>query len=137
MLGRIHHVGYVARSRSDGVAVFIDKFGLSVVTEFELPQYRLRGAFLGGVDGLVEIVEFTDGRLADERLDGLQLRLDHVAHEVENVGTAAATLRAQGARTCGPDGSPLDDPVSIASGLHIWLVLDAAPGVRLQLVQPA
>jgi catechol 2,3-dioxygenase-like lactoylglutathione lyase family enzyme len=135
MLGRVHHVGYVAASRADGVAVFADELGLDVVTEFELPEYRLIGAFLGSAGGLVEVVEFTDDELAAARLSGHALRLDHVAHEVEDVATAAARLSDQGWRLCGPDGSPLGAPVSIAGSLHVWLEACAVPSVRLQLVQ--
>jgi catechol 2,3-dioxygenase-like lactoylglutathione lyase family enzyme len=135
MLGSVHHVGYVAKNRGDGVAVFVDQFGLALVSEFELPEYRLAGAFLGSVDGLVEVVEFTDDELAAARLCGQALRLDHVAHEVQDIETAAARLIDHGWRLCGPDGSPLRAPVLIAGSLHVWLDARTLPSVRLQLVQ--
>lgn len=135
MLGRVHHVGYVAKNRADGVAVFVDELGLALVSEFELPEYRLTGAFLGAADGLVEVVEFADDEVAAPRLCGHPLRLDHVAHAVRDITTAVATLSDQGWRLCGPDGSPLRAPVSIAGSLHVWLDARTLPSVRLQLVQ--
>jgi catechol 2,3-dioxygenase-like lactoylglutathione lyase family enzyme len=137
MLGRVHHVGYVAMRRADGVAVFAEELGLTLVSEFELPEYRLIGAFLGSAGGLVEVVEFTDDELASARLCGQALRLDHVAYEVEDIETAAATLSEQGWRLCGPDGSSLPAAVSIAGSLHVWLEARTLPSVRLQLVQPS
>jgi hypothetical protein len=132
---RIDHAGYVARDLNAGIAALSRPYDLQLTVEFELPQFSLRGAFLSAGTGAVEVVEFTDATLADSRLGGLDVRLDHVAYEVADIEHAAQRLRNLGARFCGPDGSAVVHPVEIAGSRHLWTFPGTAPGVCMQLIQ--
>ncbi|HEU4702362.1 MAG TPA: VOC family protein [Conexibacter sp.] len=131
-----HHVGYVARDSDLAAATLFRSYGTDLARKVELPQYSLRAIFLSIGDSLLEIVEFTDPAIADERLQGADIRLDHVAYTVADVERAAASLRASGARFRTPDGTPVDGPIELAGARHLWTTPAAAPSVSLQLVEP-
>jgi catechol 2,3-dioxygenase-like lactoylglutathione lyase family enzyme len=135
MLARIDHVGYVVHDLTIGIATLSEPLELRVTLEFELAQYSLRGAFMTGGEAVVEAVEYTDPAIAQARLGGLDVRLDHVAYEVDDIERAATRLRARGVRFCAPDGSEIDDPVELRGARHLWTVPGTAPGVCLQLIE--
>lgn len=137
MLDGFHHCGYIARDLADGVATLQTTFALELAVEFEIPQFTVRGVFLTGGDARIEVFEFTDRALADRRLAGVDLRLDHMAYEVADIDAAVERLRTSGARLCGPDESPLDAPIDLRGARHIWTLPAGAPAVGFQLVQSA
>ena len=137
VLQRLDHVGYLARD----VEAEIERFaglGLPVVRRIELPQYALRGAFLGAGTGEIEVFTFTDGALLEARLGGRDVVIDHVAYAVGDVRASGASLAAEGVRFAGPDGrgevSPAE-PVELGGVLHLWTLPDTAGGHALQLLQ--
>lgn len=131
----LHHVAYVARDREEGVALLTRTYGLEAVTTFELPQYTLRGAFLAGASGLVEVIELTDPALAARRLEGVALRLDHLAFAVDDLDAEVAHLHRVGARLFAPDDSPLAGPVELAGARHVWTRPPGDAAVVVQLVE--
>jgi hypothetical protein len=65
----------------------------------------------------------------------MDVRLDHVAFEVDDIERAAKRLRSAGTRFCGPDGRMLEAPLEFGGSRHLWTVPASAPGVCLQLIQ--
>jgi hypothetical protein len=136
VLQEVDHVAYVARELGAGVAALRSAFELEVTREFELPQFSLRGAFLGEGAALVEVFELLVPELAEPRLGGVDLRLDHVAYDIESIDAAATELRALGVRFCGPDGIEVHEPIELGGNLHLW-TLPGPLGLGLQLVERA
>jgi catechol 2,3-dioxygenase-like lactoylglutathione lyase family enzyme len=135
MFTRIDHVGYVVRDLAQGVAAMREPYELQLATELELPRFAIRATLLTGGAATVEVISFTDPVIAQVRLAGQDVRLDHVACEVTDIEQAAARVRASGGRLCGPDGSELDAPLEVGGARHLWTVPAAAPGVCLQLIE--
>jgi catechol 2,3-dioxygenase-like lactoylglutathione lyase family enzyme len=136
VLGRVDHVGYLVEQLEWGVASFSERLGVPVVRRFERPQFALEGAYLGAGHGDIEVFTFTDPELLDARLDGRKMLLDHVAHEVEDIASLAASLRRGGVRFSGPDlRGELTEAVDLGGVLHLWTVPDSCDGVSLQLMQ--
>jgi hypothetical protein len=135
MLTDIDHVAYVVRELTGGIAVLGTPYDLELALELELPEFSLRAAFLTGGQATLELIEFTDPAIVRRRLGDARVRLDHVGYLVKDIGAAAATLRASGARFCTPHGAPLDAPIEIGGARHLWTVPADASGTCLQLVE--
>jgi catechol 2,3-dioxygenase-like lactoylglutathione lyase family enzyme len=121
------HAGYLVRDLDAGVAFVAKAFGRSVTRTVDRPQWGLLGAYLDEI----EVFTFSDPVLLDERLGGVDAKLDHLAYLVEDIRAEMAALA--GARFSGPDlrGS-VDEPFDLGSGLHIWTTVE---GLGLQLTQ--
>jgi hypothetical protein len=117
------------------VATLGGPYELEVAAEFELPQYSAKVAMLSGGAAVIELIEYTDRRLADERLDGQEMRLDHVAFLVDDIDSATERLRAAGVSFCAADGSPTDAPLEIGGAKHLLTIPVADLGLRVQLVE--
>ncbi len=136
MLGEVDHVGYLARDFEDGLARMVELTGAPLVRRFERPQYSLLGAYLGSGDGHIEVFAFTDPALAAERLDGAELRLDHVAYDVADIDEMFATMRRGGVKFAGPDlREEMHEPVDLGGVRHAWTIPSTCLGQSLQLMQ--
>jgi catechol 2,3-dioxygenase-like lactoylglutathione lyase family enzyme len=136
MLGPVDHVGYLVRDLQAAVADFRARLGVEVQRRFERPQFALEGVYLGAGTGDIEIFTFTDAELARSRLDGAELRLDHVAYRVSDIQSLAGSLRAQGVRFSGPDlRGELSEAVDLGGMLHLWTIPDSCLGLSIQLMQ--
>lgn len=136
MLDKLDHVAYVARNLETGVQATAETFTLEVVREFELPEFNLRGVFLANGAVTIEIFQLLKPGLAESRLAGLDLRLDHAGYEVQDLDTATAALRKLGLRFSGPDGVEVDAPIDLGGSLHLWTMPGHGPfGFGLQLIK--
>jgi catechol 2,3-dioxygenase-like lactoylglutathione lyase family enzyme len=136
MLGRIDHVGYLADDLESAVHAMEERLAIPVVRRFERPQFELAGVYLGEGHPGIEIFTFTDRQLTAQRLAGSELKLDHVAYQVEDIASVCAELRRRGVRFCGPDNrAELPEPVDLGGVLHIWTVPETSCGQVLQLMQ--
>ena len=125
----IDHVGYLVRDLDAGVALVTKAFGADVDRTVDRPQWSLFGHYVGAI----EVFTFTDPQLLDERLGGVDEKLDHIAHAVDDI--EAAMARLPDARFSGPDlRGEATEPFDLGTGLHIWTVVD---GLGLQLIQYA
>ena len=103
----------------------------------DLAQFSIKATFLGEGTGTLEIFTFTDPAILDERLDGADRRIDHVAVRVADLGSLAAQLRATGVRFCTPDRrQDLDEPISTGPSRALWTRPETAAGLALQLIEP-
>jgi catechol 2,3-dioxygenase-like lactoylglutathione lyase family enzyme len=137
MLGRVHHVGYLACDLQAALSRFSARFAVDAVRRFERPQFELEGIYLGAADGDIELFSFTDAELLERRLGGAELLLDHVAYEVADLAALEARMRREGVRFAGPDlREELTEPLDLGGTLHLWTVPETCWGQSLQLLQP-
>jgi catechol 2,3-dioxygenase-like lactoylglutathione lyase family enzyme len=136
LLGAVDRVGYLAADLDRAVADFVELFAIPVVRRFERSEYSLVGAYLGHGHGNIEVFSFSDSQPVERRLNGTHLALDHVAYEVADIDASAATMRAAGARFCGPDfREELFEPVELSRVLHLWTIPETTHGQSIQLLQ--
>lgn len=136
MLGKADHVAYVARNLERGVSTICAALGLEVMREFQLPEFALRGAFLGNGEALVEVFELLEPALSEPRLGEFELQLDHVAYEVGSLEETASLLRAIGVRFSGPDGKEVIEPIELGGSRHLWTIREGRPlRLGLQLIE--
>jgi methylmalonyl-CoA/ethylmalonyl-CoA epimerase len=96
-LGRIHHVAVVVRSLDQSLRVYRDLLGLDLETIMEIPDDRVRIAFLSVGESKVELVEPTDettgvARFLAARGEGFH----HVCFEVDNLAESLLRLEIDG-----------------------------------------
>src|SRR5918993_2349004 len=95
--GRIHHVAVVVRSLEDALPLYRDLLGLPLETITDIPQDRVRIAFLGVGESKVELVEPTDdttgvARFLANRGEGFH----HVCFEVDDLAETLLRLGIDG-----------------------------------------
>jgi catechol 2,3-dioxygenase-like lactoylglutathione lyase family enzyme len=123
----IDHVGYLVRDLDAGVELVRRVFGGQIDREVDRPQWSLFGYYVGQV----EVFTFRDADLLDERLGGVDTKLDHFAYAVPDIRATMAGV--PGALWSGPDlRAEVDEPFELGAALHIWTVVD---GLGLQLMQ--
>lgn len=131
-LGRVHHIALIVRSIDDALAFWRDALGLDVETIMDIPQDRVRIAFLGVGESKVELVEPTDettgvARFLESRGEGFH----HVCFEVANLTEALLRLEI--------DGLELIDtaPRRGAEGPVAFIHPRSCHGVLVELIEAA
>lgn len=123
----LDHVGYLVRDLDAGVELVTRVFGGSVDREIDRPQWSLYGYYVGQI----EVFTFRDAELLDERLEGVDAKLDHIAYAVDDIRATMAGM--PGTRWSGPDlRGVVTEPFDLKTAQHIWTVVD---GLGLQLMQ--
>jgi methylmalonyl-CoA/ethylmalonyl-CoA epimerase len=72
-IGRVHHVALIVRSIEASFSVWRDALGLELETVMEIPDDRVRIAFLGVGESKIELVEPTDETTGADALLRLQI----------------------------------------------------------------
>lgn len=96
-LGKVHHVAIIVASIEGALAFWQDRLGLGLETVLDIPQDRVRIAFLGVGESKMELVQPTDdttgvARFLASRGEGFH----HVCFEVANLGETLIHLASQG-----------------------------------------
>jgi methylmalonyl-CoA/ethylmalonyl-CoA epimerase len=96
-IGRVHHVALIVRSIEDSLGLWRDALALEVETVMDIPDDRVRIAFLGVGESKIELVEPTDdstgvARFLDQKGEGFH----HVCFEVPNLAEALLRLEIGG-----------------------------------------
>lgn len=128
--GRIHHVAVIVRSIDESVALYRDLLGLPLETIMDIPQDRVRIAFLGVGESKVELVEPTDDTTGVARfLANKGEGFHHVCFEVANLAEELTRL--------GIDGVELIDsaPRRGAEGPVAFLHPRSCHGVLVELIE--
>jgi methylmalonyl-CoA epimerase len=128
--GRVHHVAIVVRSIEDALPLYRDLLGLPLETTLDVPNDRVRIAFLGVGESKVELVEPTDDTTGVARfLAGKGEGFHHVCFEVENLAEQLTRL--------GIDGVELIDsaPRRGAEGPVAFLHPRSCHGVLVELIE--
>ena len=76
-IGRVHHVALIVRSIEEALGLWRDALALQLQTVMEVPDDRVRIAFLGVGESKIELVEPTDdttgvARFLSEKGEGFQ-----------------------------------------------------------------
>jgi catechol 2,3-dioxygenase-like lactoylglutathione lyase family enzyme len=117
----IDHIGYLVRDLEAGVDFARRVFGAEITREVDRPQWTLFGYYLGAV----EVFTFTDDARLAACLGDEELKLDHVAHAVDDI--EAAMARLPDARWSGPDlRDTVTEPFDLGAAKHVW-----TPGLQL------
>ena len=132
-LGKVHHVAVVVRSIDVALQLWRDMLGLELETIMDIPQDRVRIAFLGVGESKVELVEPTDDttgvfRFLESKGEGFH----HVCFEVANLAETLIRLELDGLELI--DSAPrkgAEGPVAFLhprSGHGVLVELIEAPG---------
>jgi catechol 2,3-dioxygenase-like lactoylglutathione lyase family enzyme len=130
-VGTMHHVGIVVRDLDRVVAFVTGTFGLPVVNRLASAELGMRAAFLACGPVLVELVEFADPQVTQDRLGDRAAALDHVALQVADLAAAVEALGAHGVRTVH------DAPLVTPAGRTHFTAADTSAGVVWQLLELA
>jgi methylmalonyl-CoA/ethylmalonyl-CoA epimerase len=132
-IGRIHHVAVVVRSIEESLAFYRDALGLDLETIMDVPDDRVRIAFLGVGESKIELVQPTDettgvARFLESKGEGFH----HVCFEVDNLAESLMRLEIDGLELI--DTAPrrgAEGPVAFVhprSGHGVLVELIEAPG---------
>ncbi len=96
-MGKVHHVALIVRSIDDAVGLWRDQLGLPLETIMDIPQDRVRIAFLGVGESKIELVEPMDettgvARFLASKGEGFH----HVCFEVANLAETLLRLEFDG-----------------------------------------
>jgi len=94
---RVHHVAVVVRSIDEATALYRDLLGLELEAIQDIPQDKVRIAFLGVGESKIELVEPTDDSTGVARfLAGKGEGFHHVCFEVANLSEELTRLAIDG-----------------------------------------
>jgi methylmalonyl-CoA epimerase len=128
--GRIHHVAVIVRSIEESLTLYRELLGLPLETIMDIPQDKVRIAFLGVGQSKVELVEPTDDTTGVARfLASKGEGFHHVCFEVDNLAQELTRL--------GIDGVELIDsaPRKGAEGPVAFLHPRSCHGVLVELIE--
>jgi methylmalonyl-CoA/ethylmalonyl-CoA epimerase len=138
MFQSIDHVALIVRDMDDGLSQFTDVYGIEPWggnTEAQQREYGVDTAYFDVGETVLELVSPVEsvgrGQFATEFLQEQGEGVFHVAYEVSELATAAATLEERGVRV----GFWEDEPVEGFSGV----VMTCHPEdtiVPMQIVEP-
>jgi methylmalonyl-CoA/ethylmalonyl-CoA epimerase len=96
-LGKVHHVALIVRSIDEAARLWRDALGLELEAIQDIPQDRVRIAFLGVGESKVELVEPTDDTTGVARfLASKGEGFHHVCFEVPNLAETLLRLEIDG-----------------------------------------
>ena len=128
--GRVHHVAIVVRSIDAALGLYRDLLGLPLETIMDIPQDRVRIAFLGVGESKIELVEPTDDTTGVHRfLESKGEGFHHVCFEVDDLAGELIRL--------GIDGVELIDSAARkgAEGPVAFLHPRSCHGVLVELIE--
>ena len=130
MLKKIDHIAIVVRSIEEALKVYRDALGLPLAHVQEVPEQKVKIAFLPVGDCEIELVEPTTAdsgvaRFLEKRGEGLH----HICFEVEDIEAALRDLAARGLRLI--DRQPRQGAIGRVAFLHP----KSAHGVLIELIE--
>jgi methylmalonyl-CoA/ethylmalonyl-CoA epimerase len=129
-LGRVHHVALIVGSIDDALALWRDALHLELETVMDIPDDRVRIAFLGVGESKIELVEPTDDSTGVARfLENKGEGFHHVCFEVANLAETLLRLEIDGIELI--DSSPRRG----AEGPVAFLHPRSCHGVLVELIE--
>ena len=96
-LGKVHHVALIVRSIKEASRLWQESLGLELETMLDIPQDKVRIAFLTVGESKVELVEPTDDTTGVARfLESKGEGFHHVCFEVANLAETLLRLEIDG-----------------------------------------
>ena len=106
-LGHVHHVALIVRSIDDALGLWRDALHLELETVMDIPDDRVRIAFLGVGESKIELVEPTDDTTGVARfLANKGEGFHHVCFEVANLAETLLRLEIDGIELIDIDPTP-------------------------------
>jgi len=129
-LGKVHHVALIVRSIEDAIGLWRDMLGLELESIREIPDDRVRIAFLAIGESRIELVEPTDDTTGVARfLASKGEGFHHVCFEVANLAETLLKLEISGLELV--DTSPRRG----AEGPVAFIHPRACHGVLVELIE--
>jgi methylmalonyl-CoA/ethylmalonyl-CoA epimerase len=129
-LGRVHHVALIVRSIEAALGLWRDALHLELETVMDIPDDRVRIAFLGVGESKIELVEPTDDSTGVARfLENKGEGFHHVCFEVTNLAETLLRLEIDGIELI--DSSPRRG----AEGPVAFLHPRSCHGVLVELIE--
>lgn len=129
MFRRIDHIGVIVDNLAEARR-WMEAFGLPLRRSVDVPERQVHGEFYACGDLDIELIEIGNPEERRRRLGGgKRARIEHIAVEVDDLGTALARVAALGGRTTAP--TPRQTPDS----LNYWTTEETTGGISYQLVQ--
>ena len=99
MLKKINHIGVAVTSLEESIAFYRDALGMAFQGEEEVPDQKVKVAFLGVGESKIELLEPTAedspiARFLAKNGPGIH----HIAYEVADIAAALAALEQDGVR---------------------------------------
>ncbi len=129
MFKRIDHIGVVVDDLAEARRWLTEVFGLPLRRSGELAKERIRTEFYACGDVDIEVLEIGDPEARRQRLGTGKARIEHIAVEVDHLGTALARLASFGVRTTSPE------PRRVGNRLNMWTVEETSGGISYQLIE--
>jgi catechol 2,3-dioxygenase-like lactoylglutathione lyase family enzyme len=131
---RFDHVGVIVNDLDAACAFARDVLGLGEPEEVRVDEYGLSAAFFPLGAGRLELFRFDE---SGEWLEpGENVRIDHIAVQVDDLGAEAERLGTQGVRFQGPrDPDEVREPVEMRGRRHLWTQPETAGGFMMQLTE--
>ena len=131
---RFDHVGILVDDLEAACAFAREVLQLGEPTEVRIDEYGLSAAFFQLGEGRLELLRFDDP--GDRLPEGMDVRIDHVAVEVDDLEAEAERLRGHGVRFQGPlKPDEVTEPLQLRERLHLWTKPETAGGWMLQLTE--
>ena len=127
MLKRIDHVGVIVDDL-DEANRFLWQLGLQLDRDLQIAG-RLRAAFYACGDTQLEVIEIHEPTERAQGLGDATARIEHVAFEVDSLGTTLEALPVLGVEM------PTSDPLSVGANLNLWTKAETCDGVQYQLIE--
>jgi methylmalonyl-CoA/ethylmalonyl-CoA epimerase len=128
--GRVHHVALIVRSIEDALGLWRDALHLELETLMDIPDDRVRIAFLAVGESKIELVEPTDDSTGVARfLENKGEGFHHVCFEVGNLAETLLRLEIDGVELI--DSSPRRG----AEGPVAFLHPRSCHGVLIELIE--
>lgn len=130
-MARIDHIGVAVNSIAEALKFYRDQLGISLLGEEEVPEQKVRTAFLPVGEGRIELLEPTDpegpvSKFLQSRGEGIH----HLALRVTHLEEVLADLKAKGVRLID------EKPRSGAHGARVaFLHPKSTGGVLLELCE--
>ena len=107
MIGRLNHVAIAVSDIAKASKVYRDTLGAEVSAKMAQPDHGVSTVFVTLPNTKIELLEPLGedspiGKFLERNPDG---GIHHICYEVDDIGAARETLKAQGARVLG-DGEP-------------------------------
>src|SRR5215213_7719781 len=128
--GRVHHVALIVRSIEESLALYRNLLRLPLETIMDIPEDRVRIAFLGIGESKIELVEPTDDTTGVARfLANKGEGFHHVCFEVDDLASELTRLGMDGVELI--DGAPRKG----AEGPVAFLHPRSCHGVLVELIE--
>ncbi len=97
MFGKISHLGIAVKNIEDSLKLYTDVFGLELEGIEEVPEQKVKVAFLPIGESRIELLEATEpdsavAKFIEKKGEGIQ----HIAFQVENVEKAITSAKEMG-----------------------------------------